>query len=75
MSFEKGIIHAVILENRCKGCELCIAVCPVKILYLSDKLNVIGCKTVAVSDVTKCIACRRCALICPDVAIEVKAGR
>jgi 2-oxoglutarate ferredoxin oxidoreductase subunit delta len=49
----------------CKGCGICVAFCPKKVLALDDKD-----KAVAVN-VENCIACRLCELRCPDLAIEV----
>jgi len=57
-------------QERCKGCELCITVCPKKILGLSDKLNAQGYHFVEQKG-PDCIGCTFCALICPDVVIEV----
>ena len=64
----------IIDESICKGCELCISVCPKKILKLSeDKINHRGYFPAYCTDIEKCIGCGFCALICPDVAIEIKA--
>lgn len=63
-------------ENRCKGCELCTTVCPVKIVKMDRKrINVKGYHPATVDVMEKCIACKNCATICPDVVITVeKAG-
>ena len=59
-------------EERCKGCELCISVCPVKILKLHDtNINSMGFHPACVIDENKCIGCANCGLICPDGAISV----
>ena len=58
-------------EDRCKGCELCIFVCPEKIIYLADRINKLGYRPATVTDQEKCISCVICARICPDVVIEV----
>jgi 2-oxoglutarate ferredoxin oxidoreductase subunit delta len=55
----------VINRDWCKGCGICIAFCPKKVLEL-DKLD----KVVAVRP-EDCICCRLCELRCPDLAIEV----
>jgi 2-oxoglutarate ferredoxin oxidoreductase subunit delta len=62
-------------ENEvCKGCELCISVCPVNILSLDkDRINKSGYNLISVSDMDKCIACAQCAIICPDSVITVEA--
>ena len=58
-------------EDRCKGCELCIAVCPEDIIHLADRINKLGYRPATVSEQEKCISCALCARICPDVVIEV----
>lgn len=58
-------------EERCKGCELCISICPQKIISLNTSLNIKGYHSAGVSNAEKCIGCGLCALICPDVAIEI----
>jgi 2-oxoglutarate ferredoxin oxidoreductase subunit delta len=65
----KGSIQ--IDRERCKGCALCIDFCPEHCIRLSDELNLKGYFVVAFDDSRECTACRSCALMCPDVAIEV----
>lgn len=61
------------LEDRCKGCGLCISVCPKAIIALrSDKLNAKGFHPAGVDEMDKCIGCAFCATICPDNVIEVE---
>ncbi len=58
--------------ERCKGCELCCAVCPVKILALHEtKINAKGYHPACVTDEDKCIGCANCAVMCPDGVITV----
>ena len=57
--------------ERCKGCERCNDACPQQIIGMSDQLNAKGYKYAVVADGPRCIGCRICAIICPDVAIEV----
>lgn len=60
-------------ENRCKGCELCTTVCPVKIVKMDRKrINIKGYHPAKVDEMEKCIACQNCATICPDVVITVE---
>ena len=59
--------------DRCKGCGLCVGVCPKKILTLdTDKLNKKGYHPAAITDQSACIACAMCATVCPDVVIRVE---
>ena len=54
-----------IKEERCKGCGICVAFCPKKVLGLSE----LG--KVQVENLEACIACGQCELRCPDYAIFV----
>ncbi len=57
--------------ERCKGCNLCPRVCPVKIIKLSDGINKKGYHPAEVEEMDKCIGCGFCYEICPDTAVEV----
>ena len=60
-------------EDRCKGCSLCMTVCPKEIITMSSRFNKSGYKVVEVTDenLNTCTSCAACALICPDYAIAV----
>lgn len=59
--------------ERCKGCGLCVAACPKKILDLNASvLNSKGYHPVMVTDQAACIACAMCATMCPDCVIKVE---
>lgn len=60
-------------DERCKGCGLCVTVCPKSIVALDkERLNSKGYNPAGVTEIEKCIGCAFCAMICPDCAIEVK---
>jgi 2-oxoglutarate ferredoxin oxidoreductase subunit delta len=63
--------YVVVDEERCKGCELCIAVCPEGSLQLSPLLNSSAYHPVRMTEGNTCTGCALCAQVCPDVAIEV----
>jgi 2-oxoglutarate ferredoxin oxidoreductase subunit delta len=66
----KGMV--VVAEDRCKGCGLCVSVCPASILQLAEgRFNVKGYRPVEVADVEACTGCGMCAIICPDVVFTV----
>ncbi|URA11377.1 4Fe-4S dicluster domain-containing protein [Thermospira aquatica] len=67
-----GKFRVNILKDRCKGCDLCVVECPVKILVKGTNLNIRGLLYVTVTDSSLCIGCRRCATVCPDVAIVIE---
>ncbi|MBE6494177.1 MAG: 4Fe-4S dicluster domain-containing protein [Methanosphaera stadtmanae] len=58
-------------EELCKGCFLCVNVCPKNVYTPSDVINHKGVK-VPIFDVDKCIKCRLCTLMCPDQAIDIE---
>lgn len=70
---KKGKI--TIERERCKGCYLCISVCPNESISISDKLNSQGYYPAEFNKSEdagkKCVACAMCATICPDAVIEV----
>lgn len=51
--------------ERCKGCGICAAFCPKKVLAVS----VLG--KIEIKNGDDCIACGQCELRCPDYAIFV----
>ena len=61
----------IINRERCKGCGLCIHFCKKKQINLSDELNYRGQHPCVFIDAGDCNGCAICAIVCPDVAIEV----
>ena len=41
-------------EERCKGCELCVSVCPRKIIVMSEGMNNKGFHYATITDQSKC---------------------
>jgi 2-oxoglutarate ferredoxin oxidoreductase subunit delta len=58
-------------ENLCKGCEICIEFCPLKIFETSEKLNRKGYYVPVVVNQDECSECRLCELLCPEFAIII----
>lgn len=58
-------------SNRCKGCGLCIMVCPKKVLEISTDVNTKGYFPAYQARPKDCIHCTACCMICPDVAITI----
>jgi 2-oxoglutarate ferredoxin oxidoreductase subunit delta len=63
-------------RERCKGCHLCIEVCPIHRLEADRILNRKGYVPVRSKEDVKegekgCTGCAQCATVCPEVAIEV----
>jgi len=65
--------YIVINAERCKGCYLCISVCPKEIIGLASHINEKGYFTAQVipEKAHECTGCAACAMMCPDVAISV----
>ncbi len=70
--------HIVINRELCKGCLLCVEVCPKQVIQVSGQLNRMGyfpaCyveEDIADPSQRQCTACTLCATTCPDIAIEV----
>lgn len=57
--------------SRCKGCFLCISVCPKKVMAPSGELGAKGFETVKIVDEESCIGCGMCYKMCPDYCIEI----
>jgi 2-oxoglutarate ferredoxin oxidoreductase subunit delta len=56
--------------ERCKGCGLCISVCPKGCIVISKNSNTKGYFP-AVTSNDDCSGCAMCAIICPDAIIRV----
>lgn len=64
--------NVTIDRERCKGCQLCVSVCPQAVLHLSEQLNSHGYPTIDLDEREQhCTGCALCALICPDVVFSV----
>ena len=62
--------------ERCKGCGLCVSVCPQHVLELDERVvNPLGHHPVRLTDAGPCTSCALCARICPDAVFAVFAPR
>ncbi|SMP47902.1 4Fe-4S dicluster domain-containing protein [Anoxynatronum buryatiense] len=53
------------ITSWCKGCGICVAFCPVKILAIeNDKVQIVNPE--------KCTSCGLCEMRCPDFAIYLE---
>ncbi len=60
----------IIKKERCKGCGLCVWICPHGVLAISkEEMNSKGYHPVKVVNPDKCVECRLCEYICPEFAI------
>ena len=66
----KGAV--VIDEERCKGCNICVATCHFKVLALQKKeVNNKGYHYAYMANPDACTGCTSCGTVCPDACISV----
>jgi 2-oxoglutarate ferredoxin oxidoreductase subunit delta len=58
--------------GTCKGCELCVEVCPPRVLAMGDARNAQGYRFPVL--LPGCTGCELCFKICPDFCFEVFRG-
>jgi 2-oxoglutarate ferredoxin oxidoreductase subunit delta len=58
-------------SERCKGCGLCVAVCPKQVLEISETVNSRGYFPAYQARPEDCVKCALCCTMCPDVAITI----
>ncbi len=63
----KNTSSLVLHEDRCKGCGMCVDVCPHDVFEMSDN-------RAKIMDKDNCMECGACASNCPFQAIEVRKG-
>ena len=64
----------IIDTERCKGCGLCITVCPKHSIVIAQKSNKNGYFPAEAKN-TECTGCMQCAIVCPEGIIEVRRDR
>jgi indolepyruvate ferredoxin oxidoreductase beta subunit len=60
-----GQVTLEIIEAWCKGCDICVKMCPERCLVLN------GRRVVELTEPLACTGCRICEMLCPDLAIRV----
>ena len=66
-------MHKLWIDERyCKGCLICVEVCPTKAIASSDKINAKGYVIPIEKDMSDCKVCGLCELMCPDFAIAIE---
>ncbi|MCJ7772332.1 MAG: ferredoxin family protein [Desulfobacterales bacterium] len=62
--------HQIDFE-KCKGCGLCVDVCPKKVLELTTEVNAKGYFPAYQARPQDCVFCTTCCIMSPDVAITI----
>ncbi|MAF34073.1 MAG: 2-oxoacid:acceptor oxidoreductase [Desulfobacter sp.] len=57
--------------DRCKGCNLCVSVCPKKVLEISQRVNAKGYFPAYQARPDDCVFCTTCCIMCPDMAVTI----
>ncbi|MEG1606912.1 MAG: 4Fe-4S binding protein [Mucinivorans sp.] len=65
----KGTI--VVDVERCKGCSVCVSVCPTGAIALNTAVNGKGYNYAYLAHADDCIGCAGCGIVCPDSVITV----
>ncbi|HZX44302.1 MAG TPA: 4Fe-4S dicluster domain-containing protein [Candidatus Nanoarchaeia archaeon] len=66
------MVKITINKERCKECSFCVAVCPIKLIKISSKLNKRGYHYAELIDDKKCTGCAQCYQMCPDMCITIE---
>ncbi|MDQ1267264.1 MAG: 2-oxoglutarate ferredoxin oxidoreductase subunit delta [Bacteroidota bacterium] len=69
MAKKSKVTEIHIDEDYCKGCDICIELCPKKVFVLSEKINSRGYYTPIPALIKDCDGCRICELSCPELAV------
>ncbi len=68
----KKATKEILIDDRyCKGCHLCIAVCPRQVMARGEKRSRAGYAMPQVTRLEECISCMLCEMTCPDMALTV----
>jgi 2-oxoglutarate ferredoxin oxidoreductase subunit delta len=62
-------------SQYCKGCLICVEVCPKKAIKASEHINRKGFLLPVEDDKKNCNGCRLCETVCPDFAIAIESEK
>ena len=69
------MVRVEIDKEICKGCGLCVEVCPKGVIEISSRLNDMGEHPAEGSSEEECTGCALCAVGCPDCAIRIVSNQ
>lgn len=67
----KKKLKALLDEDLCTGCEICVSVCPVDCIDKKPGPEFNDVLAVCHIDLPRCIGCKLCAQVCPWDCIEM----
>lgn len=59
-------------EELCKGCNICVEVCPTNVFELTEQINTKGYYVPHPKFIENCTGCKICDLICPEMAVVLE---
>ena len=63
---------AVVVDKEgCKGCGICVDVCPQDVLGLNMEVNSRGYHYSYMENPEACIGCSNCGVVCPDTCLTI----
>ncbi len=68
----EGVVEIDVDTFLCKGCGICVEMCPRKVFEWSKELSEKGVHYPIPVHAEKCVKCKLCELLCPDFAIAVR---
>ena len=68
----EGVVEIDVDTFLCKGCGICVEMCPRKVFEWSKELSEKGVHYPVPINAEKCVKCKLCELLCPDFAIAVR---
>lgn len=57
--------------DYCKGCLICVEVCPKGAIISSEQINAKGYVLPKENKMSACTGCKQCEIVCPDFAIAI----
>jgi 2-oxoglutarate ferredoxin oxidoreductase subunit delta len=69
---KRPLFDVIVVGERCKECEMCIKVCPKKMLFRGNEVNSRGYHITYTDRPEECTGCRICEYTCPDFAIFIR---
>jgi len=65
------LVQIEINQSWCKGCYICIELCPKGVYGKGDQVSAKGTQPVEIKNLEACTGCEQCELLCPDLAITI----